>query len=211
MTRLLLVDDHTVLREGLAHALTAFGFTVVGEAGDGPAALSAVATLAPEVVLCDVSLPSMDGVEVTRRITTDHPGVQVVMLTMFADGETLRAAVRAGAAGYLVKDCTTAEIAEVIRAVAAGDTAMSLGLARSLLKASAAAGVGEDHAALSNREVEVLQLIAKGSSTEDVAGKLFISTKTVKNHLANIYEKMDTRDRTQAVLQGLRLGIVRLR
>lgn len=211
MTRLLLVDDHTVLREGLAHALSAMGFDVVGEAGDGPAALAAVAALSPEVVLCDVSLPSMDGVEVTRRITAEHPGVHVVMLTMFADGETLRAAVRAGAVGYLVKDCTTAEIAEVIRAVAAGDTAMSLGLARSLLKASVAAGDGDNDAVLSNREIEVLQLIAQGASTEDVAEKLFISTKTVKNHLANIYEKMDTRDRTQAVLQGLRLGIVRLR
>lgn len=211
MTRLLLVDDHTVLREGLAHALTAMGFTVAGEAGDGPAALKAVAALSPEVVLCDISLPSMDGVEVTRRISADHPGVHVVMLTMFADGETLRAAVRAGAVGYLVKDCTTAEIAEVIRAVAAGDTAMSLGLARSLLKASVAAGDGDNDAVLSNREVEVLQLIAQGASTEEVSEKLFISTKTVKNHLANIYEKMDTRDRTQAVLQGLRLGIVRLR
>lgn len=211
MTRLLLVDDHTVLREGLAHALSAMGFTVVGEAGDGPAALEAVAALAPEVVLCDVSLPSMDGVEVTRRISADHPGVHVVMLTMFADGETLRAAVRAGAVGYLVKDCTTAEIAAVVRAVAAGDTAMSLGLARSLLKASVAAGDGDNDAVLSHREVEVLQLIAQGASTEDVGEKLFISSKTVKNHLANIYEKMDTRDRTQAVLQGLRLGIVRLR
>lgn len=211
MTRLLLVDDHTVLREGLAHALTAAGFEVVGEAGDGPAALCAIATLAPEVVLCDVSLPSMDGVEVTRRITADHPGVHVVMLTMFADGETLRAAVRAGAVGYLVKDCTTAEIADVVRAVAAGDTDMSLGLARSLLKASGPTGDDDSGAVLSKREIEVLQLVAKGASTEDVAEKLFISAKTVKNHLANIYDKMDTRDRTQAVLQGLRMGIVRLR
>lgn len=208
MTRILLVDDHRVLREGLAQALKSRGLDVVGEAADGPAALEAVSELMPDLVLMDISLPSADGVELTRTIVQSHPGVHVVILTMFADGATLSAAIRAGAVGYLVKDCSTAEIVEVIEAVASGHTDMSLELARSLLKACTERANGT---VLSPREVEVLQLVADGVPTERVAQKLYISTKTVKNHLANIYEKMDTRDRTQAVLQGLKLGIVRLR
>ncbi len=207
MTRVLLVDDHRVLREGLARSLETFGVDVVGEAGDGPSALGAVEELRPDVMLLDISLPVMDGVEVARRVTTTHPDTHVVMLTMFGDGATLSEAIRAGAVGYLVKDCSTAEIVDVIRAVAAGDTDMSLGLARQLLKANSGDGAVP---VLSPREVEVLQLVAEGASTAMVARKLYISAKTVKNHLANIYEKMDTRDRTQAVLQGLRQGIVRL-
>lgn len=208
MTRVLLVDDHRVLREGLAYSLSASGLDVVGEAGDGPEALRMVAEVLPDVVLMDISLPSADGVELTGTIVSEHPCVHVVILTMFADGATLSAAIRAGAVGYMVKDCSTSEIVDVVRTVASGDTDMSLELARSLLRASTEKVNG---AVLSPREIEVLQLIADGVPTERVAQRLYISAKTVKNHLANIYEKMDTRDRTQAVLQGLKLGIVRLR
>lgn len=208
MTRVMLVDDHRVLREGLAHSLRASSLDVVGEAGDGPEAMRMVAELLPDVVLMDISLPSADGVELTSTIVSEHPSVHVVILTMFADGATLSAAIRAGAVGYMVKDCSTSEIVDVVRAVASGDTDMSLDLARSLLRASMEKVNG---AVLSPREIEVLQLIADGVPTERVAQRLYISAKTVKNHLANIYEKMDTRDRTQAVLQGLKLGIVRLR
>jgi len=129
------------------------------------------------------------------------------ILSSWGDGETLSHALRAGAVGYLVKDCSTEEIASLVEAVAAGSTDMSQGLARSLLSADR----HSEGPLLSPREVEVLQLLAEGASTAAVARKLYVSSKTVKNHLANIYDKMDTRDRTQAVLQGLKLGIVRLR
>lgn len=208
MTKIFLVDDHTVLREGLARTLSTLGFDVVGEAADGASALTALRRLEPDVLLADVSMPSMDGVELTRQVTRDHPNVRVVMLTMFADNETLKSALAAGAVGYLLKDASITEIAEVLNAVSAGETDVSLAKARLLLRA--ATGDDDDHA-LSKREIEVLQLFAQGSSTEAVARRLFISVKTVKNHLANIYEKLDATDRTQAVVEGLKLGIVRLR
>jgi DNA-binding NarL/FixJ family response regulator len=203
--RVLLADDHAVLREGLRRCLEGAGLTVVGEAGDGISAVRAVEELAPDVVLMDVSLPGLDGIEATRQARARRPEVAVVMLTMFADGTTLREAVRAGAVGYVGKDSSTAEIVSVIRAVAAGQSALTTGLAGSLRAAADA----DPDTVLSHREIEVLQLAAQGASTAEMARKLFISVKTVKNHLSSIYEKLDARDRTQAVLAGLRLGLVR--
>lgn len=208
MTSVVIVDDHRVLREGLALALANCGIDVLGQAADGPEALAEISRLHPQVVLLDVSLPSMDGIEVTKRIVEDHGDVSVVILTMFSDGATLRSAIQAGAVGYLVKDCSSTEIAQVIEAVASGDTDMSHAVAQRLLAADT---TSNRTGVLSPREIEVLQLIAQGASTSMVARSLYISVKTVKNHLSNIYEKMDTRDRTQAVLAGLRLGVVRLR
>ena len=170
--RVLLADDHTVLREGLRRSLEAAGLEVVGEAGDGASAVALAEKVRPDVVLMDVSLPVQDGIEATRQLRRRRPEVAVVMLTMFADGATLREALDAGAVGYLVKDCTTAEIVETVTAVASGDTALSAELAGSFL----AAGRGEatpEHA-LTPREVEVLQLLARGSSTAQVATELFI-------------------------------------
>lgn len=208
MTRVFLVDDHTVLREGLARTLSSLGFDVVGEAGDGAGALDALTWLEPDVLLADVSMPSMDGVELTRRVTREHPAVRVVILTMFADNETLKSALAAGAVGYLLKDASIGEITEVLNAVAAGETDACIAKARLLLRGTS---VDVEERILSKREVEVLQLVAQGASTEAVARKLFISVKTVKNHLAKIYEKLDATDRTQAVVEGLKLGLVRLR
>jgi DNA-binding NarL/FixJ family response regulator len=207
LTSVLLVDDHTVLREGLRRSLEASGIRVAGEAGDGRQAVEAAAALQPDVVLMDVALPDQDGIDTTRQLLERCPATQVVMLTMFADGATLQAAIRAGAVGYLVKDCTTAEIVGVVEAVAGRETAMSAPLAESLLRVESRLG----DPLLSPREIDVLQALASGASTAEVASQLFISVKTVKNHLANIYEKMDARDRTQAVLQALRLGVIRLR
>ena len=204
--RVLLVDDHRVLREGLRASLEAAGVEVVGEAGDGLAAVTEALRLRPDVVVMDVALPGQDGAAAALQLRSRAPEVQVVMLTMFADGATLREAIRAGAAGYLVKDCSTAEIVQVLEQVAAGQVLLSAELAESLLDADRDSG----EPVLSKREVEVLQLLAEGASTTDVAARLFISVKTVKNHLSSIYEKLDARDRTQAVLQGLRLGIVQL-
>jgi DNA-binding NarL/FixJ family response regulator len=207
--RLLLADDHTMLRESLRRTMEAEGLTVVGEAGDGEEAARRAAELQPDVVLMDVSMPVLDGVEATRLITEQTPGVAVVMLTMHADADVVARAIRAGAVGYLVKDCTTEQLVTTIRQAATGETALSTELAASMLQEMREPAPAES--VLSKREEEVLQLIAEGSSTTEVAAQLYISVKTVKNHLASIYEKLDARDRTQAVLQAVKMGIVRLR
>lgn len=210
--RLLLVDDHRMLREGLRRSLADAGFEIVGEAEDGQTAITAVAVYRPDVVLMDVSMPVMDGVTATREITRDHPDVAVVMLTMHADEAIIASAIAAGAVGYLVKDCATDEIVETLRAAADGETTVSIELAGAMLREVDQLQEPRDGAdqIVSKREVEVLQLIADGCSTPEVAETLFISQKTVKNHLASIYQKLDARDRTQAVLSAVRRGIIRL-
>jgi len=170
------------------------GFDVIGEARDGAEAVELAASLRPDVILMDVSMPEIDGVEATRQIRERQTDVCIVMLTMHADQDVLADAIRSGANGYLVKDCSTDEIASAIETVAGGETALSPRLAASITK----------------REEEVLQHIADGCSTPEVAERLYISQKTVKNHLASIYQKLDARDRTQAVLQAVRMGIVTL-
>jgi two-component system, NarL family, response regulator DegU len=204
--RLLLADDHTMVRQTMRRSMEDEGFTIVGEAGDGEEAVRLAAELEPEVVLMDVSMPVLDGVDATRRIRTAQPDVQVVMLTMHVDTDVVRRAISAGAVGYLTKDSTVEEVIEAVRLAARGDTVLSVGLASSMLQAATA----DEEPVISAREVEVLQLIAEGASPTEVAEKLFISVKTVKNHLSSIYGKLDARDRTQAVLKGVRMGIIRL-
>lgn len=211
--RLVLADDHRMLREGLRRSLSDEGFEVVGEAADGEEACDLVDELLPDVVLMDVTMPNLDGVQAVRRIHQDHPEVRVVMLTMHADAEVVADAIRSGASGYLVKDCSTDEIADAIRLAANGETALSPLLAASMLgelRRLDRAHESEDERLITKREEEVLQLIADGCSTPEVAQQLFISQKTVKNHLAAIYQKLDARDRTQAVVRAVRMGIIRL-
>ena len=210
IVRVLLADDHRILREGLRRSLEGLGVDVVGEAVDGDEAVDLADALHPDVVLMDVTMPVLDGVEATRRIRQRLPEVRVVMLTMHADEATLARAIRAGADGYLVKDCSTEEIAETIRLVAAGETALSRQVAVSMLAEVQTLPADGPEEVVSKREEEVLQLIADGCSSAEVADRLFISQKTVKNHLASIYHKLDARDRTQAVLRAVRMGIVRL-
>ena len=214
--RLMLADDHRMLREGLRRSMQDAGFDVVAEASDGEEAVRLAADLRPDVVLMDVTMPEMDGVEATRRIVAEHDDIKVIILTMHADQEVLAQAFRAGAVGYLVKDCSTDEVADTVRTALAGETALSPALAASMLDEvrkmdEASPPAADDDRAITKREEEVLQLIADGCSTTEVAEKLFISQKTVKNHLASIYQKLDARDRTQAVLQAVRMGIVHLR
>lgn len=211
--RVLLADDHRMLREGLRRSLTEEGFDIVGEAENGEQAVRMVEDLQPDVVLMDVSMPEMDGVEATKLIGASFATTQVIMLTMHADKEVLADAIRAGASGYLVKDCSTEEIAGGIRMAMEGDTALSPQLAATMLdevRRLDVPDIPEEERVVTKREEEVLQLIADGCSTPEVAEQLYISQKTVKNHLASIYQKLDARDRTQAVLQAVRMGIVHL-
>ncbi len=210
--RLMLADDHRMLREGLSRSMTEHGFDVVGEARDGVEAVNMAYSLNPDVILMDVSMPEMDGVEACRQVRAAVPGTRVVMLTMHADQEVLANAIRAGACGYLVKDCSTEEIASAVRMAANGDTALSPQLAASMLDEVRKLDMApsREERVVTKREEEVLQLIADGCSTSEVADQMYISQKTVKNHLASIYQKLDARDRTQAVLQAVRMGIVSL-
>jgi DNA-binding NarL/FixJ family response regulator len=211
--RLLLADDHRMLRESLRRSLTDAGFEVIGEAADGEEAIDLVDQLAPDVVLMDVTMPNLTGVEATRAIHQDHPDVRIVMLTMHADADVVADAIRAGACGYLVKDCSIDEIADAIRLAASGETALSPQLAASMLgelRKLDRGPVNEDERLITKREEEVLQLIADGCSTPEVAAQLYISQKTVKNHLAAIYQKLDARDRTQAVVRAVRMGIIHI-
>ena len=216
--RVMLADDHTMLREGLSRSLAVAGFEIVGEAADGDEAVTLARELAPDVVLMDVTMPVMDGLEATRVIRAEMPDVQVVMLTMHADADLIRRAITVGASGYLTKDCSTEEIVRTVRLAAAGETVLSQEMATSMLEqvtdvgrqSAGDGGRGAADGLITKREEEVLQLVAEGKSTTEVAEELFISVKTVKNHLASIYEKLDSRDRTQAVVQAVRMGIIKI-
>lgn len=215
--RLLLADDHTMLREAVRRAMELAGLDVVGEAGDGEEAVRLAVALTPDVILMDVSMPILDGVEATRQIHRQLPDVHIVMLTMHADADVITRALSAGAIGYLVKDSSMAEVVEAVRLAANGDTALSIDLASSMLRevqrlsdAPVTTAPAPSDQVITKREEEVLQLIAEGLSTPEVAASLYISIKTVKNHLASIYAKLDSRDRTQAVVRAVKMGIVRL-
>ena len=211
MTRVLLADDHTMLRQSLRRALSEHGLDIVGEAGDGEEAAQLAIELAPDVVLMDVSMPVLDGVEATRIIRDRAPAVQVVILTMHADKGVLDRAIRAGAVGYLVKDCTMEEVVRTVQQAASGETTLSAELAEAMLAEAVQPMTGVPaESIITKREEEVLQLIAEGLSTTEVATRLFISVKTVKNHLASVYQKLDSRDRTQAVVRAVKMGIIRL-
>jgi two-component system, NarL family, response regulator DegU len=211
--RVLLADDHRMLRETLRRSLTDEGFDVVGEAANGDEADRLAHQLRPDVVLMDVTMPEVDGVEATRRIVATVPDTRVVMLTMHADAEVVRRSVDAGATGYLTKDCSTDDIVATIRAAAEPDASLSPTIAKGLLAEAEAErrapAAGPD--IITKREVEVLQAIADGLSPQEVAAQLYISQKTVKNHLASIYQKLDARDRTQAVIHAMRMGVIHLR
>jgi DNA-binding NarL/FixJ family response regulator len=208
--RVLLADDHQLLRQAIRRALEDAGMTVVAEAGDGGEAVRLAGELHPDIVVMDVSMPVLDGVEATRRIHHDYPDLPIVIITMHGDEALRRDAVNAGASGFLTKDVSMQEVVATITQAAGSEIALSTELAATIL-AELEDGADRPPSPLTPREEEVLQLIADGCSTSEVATRLFISGKTVKNHLASIYEKLEARDRTQAVLSAVRSGIIRLR
>ena len=209
MIRVLLVDDHPVVREGIRGMLsTEPDLELVGEAGSGPEAVVRVAALEPDVVLMDLRMPGGDGAEATERIRADHPAVHVLVLTTYDTDTDILRAVEAGATGYLLKDTPRAELADSIRSAARGETVLSGRLAGKLLSRVRRDPEPEKPAALSPREVEVLRLAAEGHTNAAIGRALRISTTTVKTHLMRAYEKLGVGDRTAAVSQALRRGLL---
>ena len=208
MIRVLLVDDHPVVREGIRGMLSAeTGLTVVGEAASGPEAVALAAALSPDVVLMDLRMPGGDGVAATARITAEYPGAHVLVLTTYdTDADILRA-VEAGATGYLLKDTPRADLADAVRAAARGETVLTGRVAGKLLTGMRQRAEPSP-AALSPRETEVLRLAADGMTNAAIGRALHISQTTVKTHLMRAYDKLGVGDRTAAVSQAIRRGLL---
>ena len=211
--RVLLVDDHDLFRTGLRNLLEEEGVVVVGEAGTGNEALRMVEELAPDVVVMDLNMPGMTGVEATRQIASVAPLARVLVLTISdQDGDVLDA-ILAGACGYLLKDSSIQELMAGIRAAAMGESLISPTIAAKVLQRVRASSPMPDIAEqiqtqLSEREIEVLKLIANGRDNADIAGQLHISPKTVKNHISNILMKLQIENRIQAAVYAVRSGLV---
>ncbi|SFU03480.1 two component transcriptional regulator, LuxR family [Geodermatophilus amargosae] len=213
--RVLVVDDQRVVRDGLAVLLGLLpDIEVVGSVEDGEQALGAVARFLPDVVLMDLRMPRMDGIEATRRLRADHPAVAVLALTTYADDESVVGALRAGARGYLTKDAGADEIARAIAVVASGqmvlDTAAQLRVVESLGGRPEGARTPDVRSLpddLTEREAEVLGLIAEGLSNAEIAARLVVSQATVKTHVNHIFAKTGARDRAQAVAYAYRTGL----
>lgn len=209
--RVLIADDHPMFRHGLRAALAdAPGIEVVGEASDGPGAVSGAAELTADVVLMDLNMPG-GGIDATRQLTAGRPGTAVLVLTMFDNDESLFTAMRAGAHGYLVKGAEREEIIRAIEAVAAGEVVFGAGVAARALAFFAAAPAGGRAARpfpeLTDREVEILQLIAQGRGNLDIARQLYLADKTVRNHVSNIFAKLQVTDRPQAIVRAREAGL----
>jgi DNA-binding NarL/FixJ family response regulator len=208
-TRVLVVDDQTVVRDGLILLLGLLpGMEVVGAAADGAQALELVAAHLPDVVLMDLRMPRMDGVEATRRIRASHPSVQVVVLTTYADDDSVFSALKAGARGFLTKDAGAEEIARAIIAVRDGEAQLDPSVQRRLVEALATSGpvrrTTDLPDGLTPREAEVLKLIAAGRTNAEIARELYVAESTVKTHVNNLFAKAGLRDRAQAVTYAYR-------
>ncbi|MCG5213678.1 response regulator transcription factor [Streptosporangium sp. KLBMP 9127] len=208
--RVLVADDQTVVREGLVLLLGLLpGVEVAGAAADGAEAVRLVGSVRPDVVLMDLRMPRMDGVEATRRIRAAHPAVQVVVLTTYSDDESVFAALRAGARGFLTKDADAESLARAITVVAGGEADFDPGVQRRLAEAVTRRPprAGDLPDGMTPREGEVLRLIASGRSNVEIAEELHISAATVKTHINNLFAKAGLRDRAQAVTYAFRHGL----
>lgn len=213
--RLLIVDDQRLMREGLRTLLELEpGFDVVGEAADGQAALEAYAELQPDVVLMDIRMPGMDGVEATRRLCVSWPQARVIILTTFDDDANVFEGLRAGAVGYLLKDLSGQELAEAVRTIYKGGGLIEPTVARRVMSEFARLhppvrpideGLPEP---LTERELEVLKLVSKGLTNREIGDRLGLSEGTVKNYVTSVLQKIGVRDRTQAALRGRELGLI---
>lgn len=206
--RVMIVDDHTMVRRGLATMLKVFeDLQLVGEAESGEAAIQRCAEVTPNVILMDLSLPGMDGAAATRAIRQQFPQVKVIVLTSFKEGDRIKNALEAGAIGYLLKDVSADELAQAIRSAHAGRATLSPEAAQALVEtANQSPSLGLD---LTERELEVLALMVEGLNNTQIAGKLTVSSSTIKSHVSNILSKFGVASRTEAVTLALRSGIVR--
>jgi DNA-binding NarL/FixJ family response regulator len=215
MIRLLLVDDQRLMRDGLRILLELESdFEVVGEAEDGARALECYQELAPDVVLMDIRMPVMDGVEATRRLREFDPNARIIILTTFDDNEYIFEGLRAGARGYLLKDVSGEELADAIRKVAAGGSMIEPSVARKVVAEFARLAPITPQAAeeliepLSEREIEILKLVSQGMTNKEIAARLYLAEGTVKNYVTSILQKIGARDRTQAAIRGRELGLL---
>ncbi|WP_374686106.1 response regulator [Promineifilum sp.] len=214
--RVLLVDDQALFREGLCTLLSLHeDIEVVGEAGDGQEALAAAVELRPDVVLMDLRMPVLDGVAATRRLREVAPASRVIVVTTFDDDEYVFEGLRAGAVGYLLKDVSSAKLVEAIRAAARGESFLQPSITAKVLaefsrleERAAPAPAAALVEPLSEREIEILRLVAAGESNKEIAAQLYIAEGTVKNHVTNILGKLGVRDRTQAALRARELGVL---
>ena len=212
--RIVLVDDHRVVREGTRQILQKeTDLRVIGEAGDGEEAIRLVSELKPDVVVMDISMPRLNGIEATKRIKAMYPHMAVLILTAYEQDQYIFAALEAGAAGYLLKDIHGQELVAAIRSVQAGESVLHPIVARKALDRFVRAEIKDmvpQFEALTDREVEVLRLAARGRSNAEIAGDLGISTRTVQGHFGKIFEKFQVSSRTEAIVYGLKYDLLKL-
>jgi len=214
--RTIIADDHAVVREGTRHILEQESdIEVVGEAKDGAEAVRLVEALKPDVAIVDISMPVMGGIEATERIKASRPGTAVLVLTSYDDDRYVFALLAAGAAGYLLKDVPSEEVVRAVRSVYAGEPVLHPAIAKKVLarfaaEAQAAAPGHHDDRSLTEREVDILRLAACGLSNADIADRLSVSMRTVQAHLTQVFNKLGVSSRTEAVIAGLRHGVLRL-
>ena len=209
----LIADDHPLVREALHQALAGEReMEVVAEAGDGEEAVKLASELKPDVAVMDIVMPKLNGIEATRKIKQIAPNIAILILTAYDDDEYVLGLLDAGAAGYLLKSARGRDLAGAIRAVKSGKSVLHPKIIAKLLKRAMIAPVGERKASdlLSERESEVLRLVALGMSNKEIAGKLFLSQRTVKAHLTNIFNKLNVASRSEAIVKGLKWGLVTL-
>jgi DNA-binding NarL/FixJ family response regulator len=205
----MLVDDHHLLRQSLKRQLEDLGHEVVADVADGTSAISIALNKQPDIILMDISMAGGDGISACRAIMDADARQRIVMLTMHVETELIRKSFKAGAIGYLTKEATFDEVLKALQMACDGDVIISPEFAHALLDETDDMRAHQE-SILSEREMEVLQLLADGQSTPEIAGSMFISQKTVKNHLASIYEKIDARDRTHAVIRAVKMGIIKI-
>lgn len=205
----LIADDHALFRYGLRAMLSSVpGFEVAGEAATGEEAVSLAARLRPDVVLMDIQMPDLNGIEATRLVLKDNPGVGVVVVTMFEEDDSVFAAMRAGARGYVLKGADAEEVVKVVRAVANGEAHFGQEIAKKLMGFfSSPQPTALVFPELTDREREVLELIAQGLSNAEISRRLFVSPKTVRNHISNIFGKLRVADRAQAIVRARQAGL----
>lgn len=210
MIKVLIVDDHEMVRLGVSTYLGVQpDLQVVGEAADGQEGLDKALALRPDVILMDLVMPNMDGIESTKRIMAAWPEARIIILTSFIDDEKVYPAIEAGAASYILKTATAEEIAAAIRKTAAGDSALDPQVTTKMMNRLTKKAQPELADELTNREREVLMLIAQGKSNQEIADELFITLKTVKTHVSNILAKLEVEDRTQAAIYAFKHGLVK--